>query len=72
MSYQRARELIDVTVLRHIEAWAKIIGLQSTGAPFAQFREDIEGPRRCTTACGRISLMAPQIRALSAICAETS
>jgi hypothetical protein len=39
--YQRARELVAAAVPRHVEAWAKTIGLQSTDARFAQFREDV-------------------------------
>jgi hypothetical protein len=40
--YQRARKLVAAAAVPgHVEAWAKTIGLQSTDARFAQFREDV-------------------------------
>jgi hypothetical protein len=41
MPYQRARDLVTAAVAQNIEVWANTIGLHSTRAEFAQFREDV-------------------------------
>jgi hypothetical protein len=56
VTYQRARELVNAAVPRHVEAWAKIIGLRSTDAPFAQFEEDVT---EALHACMRAHIAAP-------------
>jgi hypothetical protein len=38
---ERARELVDAAVSRHVEAWSEILGIASTDVRFAQFREDV-------------------------------
>jgi hypothetical protein len=54
--YQRARELVAAAVPQHVEAWAKTIGLQSTDARFAQFREDVT---EALHACMRAHIATP-------------
>ena len=56
MPYQRARDLVTAAVPLHIEAWAKAIGLRSTDAAFAQFREDVT---EALHACMRAHIATP-------------
>jgi hypothetical protein len=41
LSFERARQLVEDAVARHIEAWAEIIGLANTSPQLPQFRKDV-------------------------------